>query len=92
MLSGEKDKQSFRTNVHEKVKDSEEVQFYWCLLSPDIDDHEHSQELLSEIITLWVTTRGFSLTASWMKEFKNQEKLSTQKSTGLRKSISGSAC
>ena len=72
VLSGEKDKQSFRTNVHEKVKDSEEVQFYWCLLSPDIDNHEQSQELLSEIITLWVTVRGFSLTASWMEEFKNK--------------------
>ena len=70
------------TNVHEKVKESEEVQFYWRLLSSNIDDHEQSQELLSEIITLWVTVRGFSLTASWMEEVKNKE------NTGLQYKIS----
>ncbi len=41
VLCGDNDKQLFRTNVHEE---SEDVLFYWCLLSPDIDDHELLQE------------------------------------------------
>ena len=46
------------------------VQFHWMLVSQDIDNMEHSEGLLREIVNLWVTIRGFSLAASWMEEFK----------------------
>ena len=55
-----------------------------------IDKPEDAEALLIEIVNLWVTIRGFSLAASWMEEYKKNNKKNTQKSTGLRKSISGS--
>ena len=89
VLSTTADKKSFKDNVHRKVVDNENVQFYWTLLSQEIDNLEHAQELLQEIVKLWVTVRGFSLTATWMECYKVKEKKTLQKSTGLRKSISG---
>lgn len=89
MLTSTSDKESFKQNVHEKVTGNEDVQFYWTLLSQDIDEPDHAQELLTNIVELWVTVRGFSMTATWMEVYKRKEKKTLQKSTGLRKSISG---
>ncbi len=89
ILSGNPDKESFKHNVHDVIIASDETQFYWCVLSQDIDD-EQSQELLREIIKLWVTIRGFSMATSWMETYKQHQKKTIQKSTSLRKSISGS--
>ena len=68
---------------------NEDVQFHWVLLSQDIDDPQNGEALLVEIVKLWVTIRGFSLAASWMEEYKRNMRKTTEKSTGLRKSISG---
>ena len=64
-------------------------EFYWSLLSHDIDDLEKSKALLLEIVQLWVTIRGFSMASSWLEDYKSLNKKGTKKSTGLRKSISG---
>lgn len=45
--------------------------------------------VLTDIVKLSVTIRGFSMVASWMEVYKNKEHQNTQKSTGLRKSLSG---
>ena len=84
------DKESFKKRVIEKVVQDEDVQFHWTLINQDIDNPEDAEALLVEIVKLWVTIRGFSLAASWMEEYKKSSKKTTQKSTGLRKSISGS--
>ncbi len=44
-------KESFKKNVHD-VRINDDVQFYWCLLSQDIDDSEPSQELLLEVVKI----------------------------------------
>ena len=75
--------------VLDVIVKNENIQFYWTLLSQDIDKPENSELLLTEIIHLWVTIRGFSMAASWLEEYKKNSKKTTQKSTGLRKSISG---
>lgn len=85
------DKEAFKTAVIDKVVQDEDVQFHWALINQDIDKPEDAEVLLIEIVKLWVTIRGFSLAASWMEEYKKSNKKNTQKSTGLRKSISGSA-
>ena len=46
--------------------------FIGLLLSQDIDKPENS-ELLTEIVNLWVTIRGFSMAASWLEEYKNHK-------------------
>ena len=91
MLNSGSDKESFKKNVHDVVMIDDDVQFYWCLLSQDIDDSEQSQELLLEVVKLWVTTRGFSIVALWIETYKQQQKKTLQKSISLRKSISGSS-
>ena len=90
LLSCDTDKLSFQANVHDRVKENEDVQFYRAILSQEIDNPDVSQELLAEIIKLWVTVRGYAMTATWMETFKKKKEKTTQKSTGLRKSISGS--
>lgn len=91
VLATSTDENYFKRNVHDNIIQNDDVQFHWCLLSQDIDDPDDSQELLTEIVKLWVTVRGFSITASWMEAYKKKEKKTTQKCTGLRKSVSGSS-
>ena len=55
--------------VTKAVTNDDEVQFKWTLLSTAIDLEEEAQELLEEIVQLWVTVRGFSITASWMETY-----------------------
>ena len=77
------DKDCFKADVHDKIIQNEDIQFYWALLSQDIDCPNDAQTLLSEIIRLWVTIRGFSMAASWMEIYKEKESTNTEKSTGL---------
>ena len=72
-----------------KIIQSEDVQFYWTLLSQDIDDPDDSLHLLTEIVKLMI--RGYSMVATWMEVYKGTEKVNIQKSTGLCKSISGTS-
>ena len=91
MVKSNSDKETFKKNVHDKVFHNEDVHFHWTLLSQDIESPEDAESLLTEIINLWVTIRGYSIAASWMEVYKGNEKKNVQKSTGLRKSISGTS-
>ena len=75
----------------EKILNDDDIQWEWCLLSQDIDSSNESAEVLKDIVKLWVTVHGFSIAASWLEAYKKQEKLTTKKSTGLRKGLSGSS-
>lgn len=88
IIQGEQDKEKFKKLVINTIDD---VQFYWMLLTDDIDDLKHSDVLLIEVVKLWVTVRGFSIAVRWLEDFKNKSNKTTQKSTGLRKSISGTS-
>jgi len=37
------------------------------------EKEENFEALLEEIISLWLTIKGFSITASWMEEYKNRQ-------------------
>lgn len=88
-IRGESDKATFKDAIIKNIVQNEDVQFHWVLLSQDIDDPHNAEALLVEIVKLWVTIRGFSLAASWMEEYKKNTCKTTEKSTGLHKSISG---
>ena len=62
------------------------IQFYWTMLSVDIDSEQESVELLKEIVELWLTIRGFSITGQWMEIYKYSAK-TTKKSKSLRKTL-----
>ena len=76
-------------NVIEKVVGCDDVQFQWSLLSVNIENAEDEQLVIQDIVKLWVTIRGYSMVATWMEAYKQTEKANLQKSTGLRKSLSG---
>lgn len=75
-------------DVIEKILEDEDVQFNWTLISQDLDSYEEAQELLHEIVQLWVTVRGFSIASMWMETYKQATKQTKQKSMGLRKHLS----
>lgn len=61
--------QTKRVSSRTCITKNEDIQFYWAILSQDIND----PELLGEIIKLWITVRGFSITATWMEVYKKKE-------------------
>ena len=91
VIHNDNDKVTFKKSVLDKITKNDHVQFYWTLLSQEIHEQENSEALLAEVVTLWVTIRGFSLAASWMEAYKKNRHKTTQKATSLRKSISGTS-
>ena len=64
----------------------EEVLFYWSMVAYNWED-DVSDILLEMIVNNWVTVRGFSFTSAFMEKYKQETKLSLQKSKGLRKTL-----
>ena len=65
----------------------DDVQFYWSMMSVDIQEEEHNSELLRHIVQLWLTIRGFSISKAWMEDYKCAVKIGRAKSKGLRKNL-----
>ena len=80
-----KDTTNLRDKVKESVLQDESVQFHWCMLTTDIEDK--AKLLLTMLVDLFVTVRGFSFTKSFMEMYKQAIKKSTQKSKALRKTL-----
>ena len=66
---------------------NEDVVFFWCLASVDMDTSTANQ-LLHAMVDLWVTIRGFSFCSGWMELYKQEAQKSLQRSKGLRKKYS----
>ena len=64
-----------------------DVQFYWSLLSIDLDTSNLADELLKEVIELWLNVRGFSIAGQWMEVYKNNNSKTTKKTKSLRKTL-----
>lgn len=73
-------------DISEQVKNSDDVQFYWSVVSADWEEDE-AQALLELVTDLWITVRGFSYASAWIEKFKAENKKSVQKSKGLRKHL-----
>ena len=72
-------KDAFKELVIQKIVDSEQVQWNWILISQCIDSEDDAIELLKEIVTLWVTIRGFSITAMWWKPIRETTRVAQRK-------------
>lgn len=68
---------------------SEDVQFYRLFVTADfeVDEDKVKSTLLSMIVELYLTIRGFSFASNWIKQYKHSVKKSTQKSKSLRKNV-----
>jgi len=78
-----------RTEAVKKLLESEDVQFYWYLLSEELEDIQEGSrlELLQMIADLWITIRCYSFAKSVMELHKQLYLLNTSKAKSLRKSI-----
>ena len=63
------------------------MQFYWSLLSIDINSPEDSDELLQAIVKLWITVHGFSVTAAWLEQYKKASHQTVNKKEALQKEL-----
>ena len=64
-----------------------DVQFFWTLISQEIDGEEDAIKLLEDIATMWVTIRGFSLASAWLEEYKRNKGVTVSKTKALRKKL-----
>ena len=78
--------QSTKDAIMKSIKEDNDVQFHWCMLSVDIDV-EYTQKLLHELINKWVHMRGFAMASSWLEEYKLVSGKTVKKSKPLRKRL-----
>ena len=76
-----------KDGLQQKITEDEDVQFYWSMVSIDIEDEKASLELLQSIVELWVRIRGFSITSAWMELYKRASQKVTKAQKGLRKQL-----
>ena len=75
-----------REKIKKEVCQSEDVLFYWCLVSAKWkEDLAHA--LLDMIVDLWIAIRGFSSASGWLEKYKQNNKKTVQKSKGIRKQL-----
>lgn len=75
-----------RTELQVKITSNDDVKFLWSLVSAGWEEEE-GQALLEQIVDLYVTVSGFSFASGWMEKYKQAQKMSTQKSKGIRKQL-----
>ncbi len=75
-----------KQQLQKKISESEDVQFYWSIVSAEWEQDE-SQALLGLIIEHWITVCGFSFASGWLEKYKQANKKSIQRSKGLRKQL-----
>ena len=76
-----------KESVVSSVVENKDVLFQWSLLSIDITSEEAAAKLLHEIVSLWLTIRGFSVASAWMEELKKDEHEQKKRTKGLRKGL-----
>ena len=67
--------------------DNDDILYYWSMLTASWEEGV-ADKILTMIVDLWITFRGFSLESAWVEEFKAHNKKTLQKSKGLRKQLS----
>lgn len=72
--------------VRSELQQSEDVLFHWSLIAATWDD-EVAAKLMTMIVELWVTVRGFSLASAWIERYKGATKKTLQKAKPHRKQI-----
>ena len=76
----------FKTKVTTSILADVDVNYYMACATEDLDEPARN-ELLSEIVNLYVTVRGFSFAKSWLEMFKQEHKRKLQKSKSLRSKL-----
>ncbi len=56
--------------VIEDIMSDDDIHFFWCLISTEVDDETASQELLRMIVDLRLTIQGFSTAGAYVEYYK----------------------
>ena len=70
--------EDFRRRLENMIVTDDDVLFNWTMTGAE------NEEVLVEIIKLWLDIRGFSFAKSVMEKYKQETKKSTGKSKSLR--------
>ena len=73
--------------IVEFVTSDSDVQFHWSIVSIDIEEEKHSSEVLKDIVQLWLSIRGFSISRAWMEGYKTTVCVTTKKKKSLSKGL-----
>ena len=84
-----KDMTGYKDGVCKAITDNDDILFHWCMLTCDVDD-ESANVVLTMLINLWITIRGFSFTNGWLEQYKQSRKKYLQRSKALRKDFRNS--
>ena len=78
-----------KSEIIKRILSDDDVQFYWEIASADfeIDDDETKNLLLTKMVQLFLTVRGFSYAGVTMEKHKQLTKKSIQRSKSLRRDL-----
>ena len=71
-----------RDQVISGLLKDEDILYYWSMVYVSLTEEE-ACELLSDILNLWLTVRGFSVTGSWNEQYKKLCNETTKAKAGL---------
>ena len=60
---------SSKEDIIDRICTNESIDFHWSVLAIDLSA-EDSTELLSEVVKLWLTVRGHSISGTWLEQYK----------------------
>lgn len=86
-LAGSAQACSSKEDLVKLVVNDEMVQLNWRTVGVDIVDEEDANDLLTMIVGMWITMRGFALTSTWMEDYKRAKDKTLKKSKSLRKEL-----
>jgi len=78
--------QDLTAEMKQELKENENIQFIWYIISANWAS-EISSQLLNSIIAKWVKIRGFSLAGALVEKYKAANKKTTEKSKGVWKQL-----
>ena len=76
-----------KQQIISSIMEDTDVQFSWLLLCLDLDDEELSNELLKNVVEMWLTIHGFSMANAWMEYYKQADESNTKSKKGFRKGM-----
>ena len=62
-----------KEEIVEEIVTDDDIQFFWSMISVDIDQHV-GEQLLTQIVQLWLTIRGFSTAGAFVEQYKQVTK------------------
>ena len=74
-----------KKDVIQQFIDDEVISFHWELLAIDIDNEDYSEELLKEIVEMWINICSFSTLNKLMEDTKIKSRTQKKKKPKHRK-------